>query len=90
MINNPIIYKFSKTLLTAEKRLTGQYFLAVDLSPTFLNTGTTDETFRQSGEQDSLSHLLKLVCKKAQAHSSLKPPLEYNQDQMFLTNHGLL
>ena len=27
--------------------------------PTFLNTGTTDETFQQSGKQDSLRHLLK-------------------------------
>ena len=33
-----------------EKRLTGQQFLAVDLSPTFLNTGTTNETFQQSGK----------------------------------------
>ena len=33
--------------------------MAVDLSPTFLNTGTTDETFQQSGKQDSLRHLLK-------------------------------
>ena len=47
---------FSKTLLTTERRLTGQYFLAVDLSPTFLNTGTTDETFQQSGKQDSFRH----------------------------------
>ena len=36
---------FSKTLLTIERRLTGEYFLAVDLSPTFLNTGTPNETF---------------------------------------------
>ena len=32
--------------------------MAVDLSPTFLNTGTTDETFQQSGKQDSLRYLL--------------------------------
>ena len=31
----------------------------VDLSPTFLNTRTTDETFQQSGKQDSFRHLLK-------------------------------
>ena len=30
----------SKTLLTTERRLTGQHFLAVDLSPTFSNTVT--------------------------------------------------
>ena len=34
-------------LLTTERRLTGPKFLAVDLSPTFLNTGTTVETFQQ-------------------------------------------
>ena len=33
---------FSKTLLTTERRLTGQYVLAIDLSSTFLNTETTD------------------------------------------------
>ena len=31
----------------------------MDLSPTFLNTRTTDETFQQSGKQDSFSHILK-------------------------------
>ena len=31
-----------------------------------------------------------LVCKKVQAHSSLEPPLEYNQDQTSLTNQDLL
>ena len=30
----------------------GWYFLAVDLSPTFLNTETTNETFQQAGTQD--------------------------------------
>ena len=29
------------------------------LSPTFLNTGTTDKTFRQSPKQDSFRHILK-------------------------------
>ena len=32
----------------------------VGLSPTFLNTGTTDETFQQSGKQDSFRYLLKI------------------------------
>ena len=49
---------FSKTLLTTGKRLTGQYFLYVDLSTILLNTGTTDETFQQSGKQDSFRRLL--------------------------------
>ena len=55
VINNPIIY--SKTLLTTERRLTGWQVLAVDLSSTFFNTGTTDTTFRQSGKQDSFRHI---------------------------------
>ena len=50
---------FSKTLLITERRLLGLCFLAVDLSPTFLNTRTTNETYQQSGKQDSFSHLLK-------------------------------
>ena len=33
---------------------------------------------------------VQLVCKKVPAHSSLEPPLEYNQDQMLLTNQGSL
>ena len=33
---------------------------------------------------------VQLVCKKVQVHSSSEPPLEYNQDQMGLTNPGLL
>ena len=44
---------------STERRLTGWYILAVELSPTFLNTGTTEETFQQSGKQDSFRHLLK-------------------------------
>ena len=54
-----LLTSFSKTLPTTERRLTGRQFLAVDLSPTFLNTGTTNETFQQSGKQDSFRHLLK-------------------------------
>ena len=45
---------------TTERRLTGRQILDVDLSPTFLNTETTDETLEQSGKQDSLRHLLKI------------------------------
>ena len=59
MITMPLFASFSKTLLTIEKRLAGQWFLAVDLFPTCLNTGTTDETFHQSGKQESFRHLLK-------------------------------
>ena len=54
---------FSKTLLTTERRLTEWYFLEVDLSPIFLNTGPTDETFQQRGKQGSLWHILKSLWK---------------------------
>ena len=50
---------FSKTLLTSERRLTGWWFLAIDLSPTLLSTGTNDETFQQSGKQNSFRHILE-------------------------------
>ena len=63
VINNPIIYKFSRTLLTTERRPTGWWFLAVDLSPTFLNTGTTDKTFQESGKQDAFRQILKIKLK---------------------------
>ena len=33
---------------------------------------------------------VQLVCMKVQAYSSLKPPLEYNQDQMSFMNQGSL
>ena len=33
---------------------------------------------------------VQLVCKKVQAHSSLEPPLEYNQELTPLTNQGSL
>ena len=55
MINKALIYKF----FTTERRPTGKYFLTIDLSRTFLNTRTTDETFQQSGKQDSFKHILK-------------------------------
>ena len=50
--------------------------VSMDLSPTFLNTRTTDETFQQSGKQDSWK--VEIVFMKVQAHSSLEKPLEYN------------
>ena len=59
MINNDIIYKFFKTLLTTEGRLTGWQFLALYFTPTFLNTGTTNETSKQFGKQGSYRHMLK-------------------------------
>ena len=72
VINKPIIYKFFKDIKVSEKlvnnrivdhlekylRPTGWYFLAVQLSPTFLNTENTNETYQCSGKQDSFGHIL--------------------------------
>ena len=51
----------------------------MDLSPTFLNTGTTKETFQQSGKQDSFRHLLK----------SLAGMYESSGSQFFRTTTGI-
>ena len=53
--------------------------MAVDLSPTILNTGITDETFKQSGIQDSLRHILK----------SSASMYESSGSQFFRTNTGI-
>ena len=84
---------FSKTLLATEKRLTGRKFLAVDLSPTFLNNQTTDESFWNNLENKSLSDIcgrVQVVCIKNHAQGSLEPPLEYNQDQTPWMSRDLL
>ena len=49
----------SKTLLTSQRRITGWPILAVNIYPTFFNTGTTNKTFQQSIKQDPLRHLMK-------------------------------
>ena len=67
MINKPIIYKILKDFTKhRNKKLNGQQFLAVDLFLT-LNTGITDKTFQQRGEQDSSKNIMKssaIVCIK--------------------------
>ena len=42
VINNPIIYNFFKEFTNYRKKNNRAVFLAVDLSPTFLNTGATN------------------------------------------------
>ena len=72
---------FSKTLLITERRLTGQQFLVVDLFPTFLNTGTTDETLQQCGKKDSFRHILKSLASMYESSGS--------QFQFLRTNTGI-
>ena len=59
MISNPIIYKFFKDFTNHRKKTNRVVVLALDLSPPFLNIGITNETFQQSGKQDSFRHILK-------------------------------
>ena len=56
MINNPIIYTFLKDFTNHRKKTNEA---VVFLSPTFLNKGTTDETFQQSRKQKSFRQILK-------------------------------
>ena len=91
VISHHFIYKFFKDS-TNRIRLTGWQFLAEDLSPTFLNTGTTNETFQQCGKQNFLRHMLKSSASSYETSGSqfLKPPLDYSQDQIPLMNQSLL
>ena len=59
VINNPIIYKFFKYFSNHRKKTNREKVFSSRPFPTFLNTWTTNETFQQSGEQDSFGHLLK-------------------------------
>ena len=54
VIKKPII-----DMIFKERRLTGQQFLAVHLSPTCLNTGKTIGTFQKCGKYDSFRDTLK-------------------------------
>ena len=62
-----------------ERQLKGLYFLAVYLSPTFLNTGSTNETFQQSGKQDFFRHSLRSSASMYESSSS----------QFLRTNYGI-
>ena len=70
-----------------------RYFLAVDLSPIFLNTGITNETIQQSGKQDCFRCLYpfsSVNINETSCSQILEPKLEYNQDRTSLINQGLL
>ena len=76
-------------LLTTERRLKGQWYLEVDLSPTILNTETTDETNWKTRLVQT-HWWVQLIYIKVQAGMYLEPPLEYNQDQISFMNQGSL
>ena len=53
VINNSIMYKFFKDFTNHRKKTNRVIVFGADLSPKFLNIGTTKEIFQQSGKQDS-------------------------------------
>ena len=60
VINKPIIYKFCKDFTNHRKKTNRPVvFTCRPFPPTYLNTGTTNQNFQQSGKQDSFRHLLK-------------------------------
>ena len=61
----------------------------VDLSPTFLYTDTSEKTVLLSGKEYTYWRV-EPACMKAQAHSSLEPPLGYNQYQISLMSQDWL
>ena len=71
MINNPIIYKFFKDFTNKREETNRTVVLAVHLSPTFSNMGTSDETFQQSGKQDSFRPLLKSLASTYESSDSV-------------------
>ena len=73
--NRPIHFHINNSNVIIDQLM----FLAVDFSPTFLNTGTTDKTFQQSGNEDSFRHILKSLAGMYESSGSqfLEPPLEY-------------
>ena len=73
MISNPIIYKVFKDF-TNHRRKTNRE-ITFSCRPYLnclkvLNTGTTDETFQQSGKQDSFRHILLSLCSMHESSSS--------------------
>ena len=56
-----IIYKFFKNLSNNRKKTNRVIVLDTDHCSPFLNTGTTDETFSQSGKEDSFKILKRLT-----------------------------
>ena len=68
--NMPIIYKFFKDFINHRKK-TKKVFLVVDLSPTFLNTETSEKIFWQFGKQDYFRHIMKSWANMPESSDSL-------------------
>ena len=59
VVNKLIVVKFSKDFSICRRKTNRIVVFNIGFSPTFLNTGVTDETFQQSGKQDSFRRILK-------------------------------
>ena len=57
MIHKSIIYKFFKYFTNHSKKTKRGSVFAVYYSSAFLNTSTTDETWKKSGKQDFFRHI---------------------------------
>ena len=58
MINNHIIYKFFKDFTNHRKKTNNAVVFSSRPFPTFLNTGTINETFQPSGKQDYFRYIV--------------------------------
>ena len=81
-LNKLIIQKSFKDFTNQRKK--------TNRGTTFLNIETINETFQQSGKQESFRHILKvqLVYINIQDHSSQETPVGYNQNQTTFANQG--
>ena len=93
MISNPIICKFFKDFTNHRKKTNRT---VVFICSSLLNIlKYRDHPMKPSNNLENKTPLesywrVQLLCKKVQGRSSLEPPLEFNQDQIPLTNQGFL
>ena len=79
VINNPNTCKFFEDFINRRETNGAVIFSKRPLPNILKNTGTTDETFQQSGKQDSFRHILK----------SLASMCESSGSQLFRTTTGI-
>ena len=91
VISNSIC-KFLKDFTNHRKKTNRVVVFSSRPFPTSVYTGTTNRPSNnlENKTPSDTYWRVELVCKKGQANSSLEPLVEYNQDQMPLTNQGLL
>ena len=86
VIINTNIYKFFKDFTKHKKKTNMAIVFSCRPFPNIQGPLMRPSTFWKT------RHILKSLtkCMKVQAHNSLEPPLEYNQDQVPLMNQGSL